>query len=214
MSGFDDAYGGADTYFGGQPEPILIDHLGLLNVDLPALDIGCGQGRNALFLDREGFAVDALDPSAVAIGQVSRTAVEHDLKLRTIQGTFLDKRADDGHYGTVLAFGLIPLLDRAEISDLISMVTRSLAGGGFLFVTAFGTWDPAYPMIASEWRELGPRSFRGPLGDVRTYLEPGELRLLFSDLEVIHSWEGLGPEHRHGSSPVERHGMAEAILRR
>jgi 2-polyprenyl-3-methyl-5-hydroxy-6-metoxy-1,4-benzoquinol methylase len=79
MGGFDDAFRRADVHFGGQPEPILVEHPALLNADLPALDIGCGQGRNALFLDREGFVVDALDPSAVAIGQVSRTAEQHDL---------------------------------------------------------------------------------------------------------------------------------------
>jgi hypothetical protein len=48
----------------------------------------------------------------------------------------------------------------------------------------------------------------------RTYLEPGELRSLFSDWQVVDSWEGLGPEHRHGTGPVERHGLAEAVFRK
>ena len=45
-------------------------------------------------------------------------------------------------------------------------------------------------------------------------IEPGELVQLFPGFSVLHSWEGLGPEHRHGDGPVERHGRAEAILRR
>ncbi len=37
---------------------------------------------------------------------------------------------------------------------------------------------------------------------------------LFVKLEVVHTWEGLGQEHRHGDGPTERHGLAEAVLRR
>jgi len=35
-----------------------------------------------------------------------------------------------------------------------------------------------------------------------------------TDFEVIHSWEGLGHEHRHGDGPLERHGLAAAVFRR
>jgi len=214
MNLFDEAYRLADGYFGGQPERSLVGHVANVDAGRPVLDIGCGQGRNALFLAREGITVDALDPSSVAIDQVSREAGEHRLPIRTIRGTFQDISATDGTYGAILAFGLIPLLDRAGIEGLIGLVTQALSPGGLLFVTAFGTWDPAYARIASEWQEVSTRSFRGPNGDLRTYVEPGELRQLFSDFDAIHCWEGLGPEHRHGSGQVERHGMAEAVFRR
>ncbi len=45
-------------------------------------------------------------------------------------------------------------------------------------------------------------------------LEPGELTGLFPDLSPVHTWEGTTPEHRHGDGPSERHGLAEAVLRR
>lgn len=50
--------------------------------------------------------------------------------------------------------------------------------------------------------------------ELRTYLEPGELTRLFPGFEIVHSREGLGPEHRHGGGPAEHHGFAEAVLRR
>ena len=53
--------------------------------------------------------------------------------------------------------------------------------------------------------------FNGSLG---TFLEPGEIVDLFRFLEVVDHQEFLGPEHRHGDGPPERHGRAEAVLRR
>jgi len=120
----------------------------------------------------------------------------------------------DGIYGTILVFGLIPLLERPEIDALAEAVTSALCGGGLLFATDFGIWDPGYSRHASEWATIGTNSFRGPEGNLRTYLESGELTRLFPGLDEIHTWEGLGPEHQHGSGPAERHGMAEAVWRR
>ena len=51
-------------------------------------------------------------------------------------------------------------------------------------------------------------------GTVRTYLEPGELPKLFRGFSVVHYEERLGPEHRHGDGPPERHALAEAVMRR
>ena len=96
----------------------------------------------------------------------------------------------------------------------MALIEKALAPKGRLFITAFGTWDPAFKSHQREWTEDSENSFCSLDGVVRTYLEPGELVTLFPDLEVIHSWEGLGPEHRHGDGPLERHGLAEAVLRR
>jgi 2-polyprenyl-3-methyl-5-hydroxy-6-metoxy-1,4-benzoquinol methylase len=59
-------------YFGNAPEAslVLCDHL--LDRARPVLDVGCGQGRNAVYLARLGITVHAFDPSPVAIEQLRR----------------------------------------------------------------------------------------------------------------------------------------------
>ena len=113
----------------------------------------------------------------------------------------------------MIGFGLIPVLTRPQIGELVGSVDTHLGAGGHLWITAFGTWDPDYQLRAAEWVAEGRNSFRSPDDRLRTYLEPGELVALFPSFETIHAWEGLGPEHRHGDGPLERHGMAEAVLR-
>lgn len=214
MDDFDSDYRSTPDYFGAEPEALLVRFADLLDLSQPVLDVGCGQGRNTVFLARRGFSVDALDPSPVAVGQVGSLAEKKGLSVRTIHGTFQDLKNGDHRYGGILLFGLIPLLTRAEIADLASYVMRGLETGGMLFVTAFGAWDPDFPHRAGTWRREDKNSFRSPDGRLRTYLEPGELTVLFPDLSPVYSWEGMTPEHRHGDGPNERHGLAEAVLRR
>ena len=46
-----------------------------------ALDLACGKGRNAIYLAQRGFAVTALDISAVALEEGRRRAQQQDLKI-------------------------------------------------------------------------------------------------------------------------------------
>ena len=81
-------------------------------------------------------------------------------------------------------------------------------------------WDDLYRETIDyfgpdpDCTEQGAGRSSTPRDRGRTYLEPGELAGLFPDFELVHSWEGLTPEHRHGDGPPERHGRAEAVFRR
>jgi tellurite methyltransferase len=214
MENWNDLYSGTSDYFGRDPDPSLVKFVDHLDASRTVLDIGCGQGRNTLYLARREFTVDALDPSQVALDQLAAVCAGDDLSIRTIHGTIQDLGETGRDYGGILVFGLIPVLFRPEIVDLVRVVMTHLGEGGVLIITAFGTWDPDCTSRSTEGSSVGHSLDRAPRDRGRTYLEPGELASLFPDLELVHSWEGLTPEHRHGNGPLERHGRAEAVLRR
>jgi len=213
MDRYDDYYQSTPEVFGPEPNTILVEHVELIDPSVPALDIGCGQGRNALYLARREITVHAVDSSIEAIRAVEAAAESEDLPIRAIHGGFEGLEPQPGGYGAVLVFGLIPDLRREQVTALAAAVETTLAPKGLLFITAFGTWDPAFERHQNEWTKDTENSFCSLDGVVRTYLEPGELPALFPSFEVVHSWEGLGPKHRHGDGPLERHGLAEAVLR-
>jgi SAM-dependent methyltransferase len=210
---YDDYYRDNPEVFGSQPNTILIDHFDIIEPSSTALDIGCGQGRNSLFLARKKISVHALDPSTEAVRAVDAAAQAEQLPIQTVHGSFEDLEPTDDGYGAILAFGVIPDLRRHQVESMTAMIKQILAPLGVLFITGFGTWDPEFGRYKSEWTEKDENSFCSLDGLVRTYLEPGELVSLFLGFEVVHSWEGLGPEHRHGDGPIERHGLAEAVMR-
>ena len=212
---FDGSYASTPALFGESPDALLVDHVHRLDPSRPVLDIGAGQGRNALFLARRGLAVHAIDPSEPAIAQLRLAAADEGLDLRADALSFDAVRAPSGGCGAVLVFGLVPILDRAGVDSLVACVSELTAPGGHAFVTCFTTHDPRYVERSRSWTRGAGGTLLSPAGAPWTYLEPGELPALFeSFFDVAHHRQGLGPWHRHGAGEPERHGVAEVVLRR
>jgi SAM-dependent methyltransferase len=97
-----------------------------------ALDVACGEGRNALWLAARGWRVRALDFSAVAIGKAwQRSAAEQV----DIAWEVADVRAAD--FGTAdhdLTFVLYLHLPAAENRDVLMRAATSVRAGGHLVV--------------------------------------------------------------------------------
>jgi SAM-dependent methyltransferase len=209
---YDESYSRSPAYFGTAPDSLLADHLALIAKGEPLLDVGAGQGRNALYLARLGYPVDALEPSAEGAAQISAAAAQTGLTIGVINQRFEDFRPSV-HYGAVLVFGLIPDLTRGQITELLKCAGDWLAPGGLAFLTGFTTEDPSFA-IWSALRQVGSDSFEDPRGRIRTFLEPGELVQLSPQFEAVACNEAMGSEHRHGGGPLERHARFDRVLRR
>lgn len=97
-----DTYYLTEDYFGA-PYPELLAFFAQQPRQGRVLDLGCGQGRDALALARLGFSVTGVDHSAVGIAQLNAVAQQENLPL---QGIVADMFAFDPLSG----FGYI-LLD-------------------------------------------------------------------------------------------------------
>ncbi|MBL7074286.1 class I SAM-dependent methyltransferase [candidate division KSB1 bacterium] len=211
---YDETYSNIDNFFGVEPVPILRNYYHMLNKYKPILDIGVGQGRNALFFARKGFVVDAIDPSKVAINTVSAIAVKEGLPIHTCQCSFDTFIPQTDFYSGILIFGLIQILSWESIELLLEKVKIWTKEGSLIFVTGFTTADPSFSRYLREWKTIGKNSFMDKQGNIRTYLEAGEILNLFSEFNVIYHWEGMGPEHRHGDGPLHIHGKFEVALQK
>jgi SAM-dependent methyltransferase len=115
---YDQAYRDTATYFGGAPDPLLERWASRLDPRQPVLDVGCGQGRNTVYLARRGLTVDAVDPSRVAIDQLRRQISREPLPVQTVCASFSDARLERSNYGGILMFGLLQELEWPDIGSL------------------------------------------------------------------------------------------------
>ena len=78
-----DAYYQTENLF-GEPYPELIDFYASFPEKGRLLDLGCGQGRDAIALARLGYQVIGIDHSKVGIEQLNALAEKEDLPLKGI----------------------------------------------------------------------------------------------------------------------------------
>ena len=112
------------------------------------LEIGCGQGRDALHFARNSIHVSALDYSENGIKTVLTKADELGLS-KCITARAVDARSPlpfsncefDACYSHMLFSSALTM---AELKELITEIERVLRSGGLHFFTARNTNDPYY----------------------------------------------------------------------
>jgi SAM-dependent methyltransferase len=117
-----------------------------------ALDIGAGEGRNALYLASLGLDVVAVDQSSVGMQKAARLATERDLPLRTQAADLADFEAGAASLDVVSSiFVHLPRELRAVVH---ARVASWLRPGGVFILEAYapeqitrGTGGPKDPAL-------------------------------------------------------------------
>ncbi len=125
-----------------------------------ALDAGMGQGRNAVYLARQGWKVTGFDLSAEAIKAARANAAEAGVRVEAVKASYADF-----DFGTA-KWDLIVLIVRVG--------TRGRPG------VRRATADVAAPGRTDRVRALHRRSRRARGRPVMHALKPGQLRGLFT----------------------------------
>lgn len=211
---YDKRYRETADLFGTKPDRILEMYGALMSPARPVLDVGAGQGRNAFYLARWGFTVDAIEPAPAGAEAISTVAEREGIPIRVHECGFEEFDGDPAGFSGALLIGMTQIQSRERTASLLERVKTWTAPRGLVFVTAFTTADPMYALHEREWERIGPHSFVSSEGETRTYFEPGEVKTLFDGYRVVHCWEGLGSWHSHGDGPTERHAEVEAVFRK
>jgi SAM-dependent methyltransferase len=95
-----------------------------------ALEVGCGEGADAVWLATEGWTVTALDPSGVALARARTAAEAAGADVTWLQGGLLDVDLPEGGFDLVSVF--YPALDLEDRP--VARLAALVAPGGTLLV--------------------------------------------------------------------------------
>lgn len=94
------------------------------------LDLGCGVGRHALLLAREGFSVHAVDASPTAMDFVLRQAEEQQLHIQLKMSEMTELPYASETFDYLLAWNVIYHGDLPVVQRSLSEILRVLKPGG------------------------------------------------------------------------------------
>ena len=161
---WDARYAEVDRVWSGNPNGTLVTEV----AGLPpgrALDVGCGEGADAVWLARHGWDVTALDVSQVALERAAVHAEQAGVQVRWIHAGLLDASLSPGVFDLVSA--QYPVLRRSPTNQAERALLAAVAPGGVLLVVHHADIDP------DDARERG--------FDPADYVQPAQVASLLDE---------------------------------
>lgn len=144
-----------------------------------ALDLGCGGGRNALYLNLRGFTVTAYDKNPNSIDALNDIIRSENLSGITASLYDINQAALKQQYDFILSTVVLMFVEGERIPAILDNMQQCTTQGGYnLIVAAMSTDDFPCPM---------PFSFT---------FKHNELKDYYADWEILHYNEDVGELHK------------------
>ncbi|HLY83053.1 MAG TPA: class I SAM-dependent methyltransferase [Acidimicrobiales bacterium] len=128
---WDARYAGDELLWRAEPNRFLVTEAAGLTPGR-ALDVACGEGRNAVWLAAQGWEVTGVDFSPVALAKAERLAAEQEVAVEWVNADVLDWDPPAGRFDLIVIFYLqLPAEQRRRVH---ARVAAGLAAGGTLMV--------------------------------------------------------------------------------
>lgn len=160
------------------------------------LDLGCGAGRNALFLTKQGFAISGIDTAHTGLEQAEQMAKNKKVTLQLLEADiYAPLPFASGSFDAIIAVQSIQHNTRKNIQYCLSECARVLAPHGLIFITVCGRYSlgKVRHCLVKTAQKIDDHTYVPTLGE-----EQGTIhyiytkKTLFQDLKdftVLRSWK-------------------------
>lgn len=137
MNIWDQNFAGPEFRYGIEPNAFLSEQAWRLSAPSRVLVPGDGEGRNGVWLARQGHEVLSVDMSSVGVNKALRLAQSHGVSLQTQVADLADWQPEPGAFdAVVLMYVHLPAGIRQSVHQRLM---RGLRPGGWLIVEGFHT---------------------------------------------------------------------------
>ncbi len=191
-------YAGDDYLFGREPNAWLREQAGVLSPGSRVLCVADGEGRNSVWLARQGHRVEAFDISPVAVEKARRLAAGQGAQVDFHVADCESWAWQQAAYDAVVAI-FIQFVGPAERERLFARMAAALVPGGHLLLQG-------YTPKQLEYKTGGPP-------EVSHLYTPGLLHEAFGALETV-SLRDYEDDLHEGERHVGRSALIGLVARR
>jgi 2-polyprenyl-3-methyl-5-hydroxy-6-metoxy-1,4-benzoquinol methylase len=172
---WDKRYSAPEFVYGTEPNQFLVDQLAHLPPGGRVLCLADGEGRNGVWLSRQGFEVTSVDVSPQGVGKMQRLAAQAGVALKAEVADVTTLELGLAQWDAIVSI-FLHLPDRARV-DLHQRAVLALRPGG-VFV----------------WQAYAPEQLKLSTGGPKDAALLPSLEVVardFADCTMLHVWAGL-----------------------
>lgn len=181
-----------------------------------ALDIGAGQGNNALFLAQQGFSVTAVELRKELAEMIKKRAEDNQIRMEISNQDIKDFSIAENSYSFISAMNSLNFLSKKEFYGIIEKIKSGLISGGICAIALFTTEDPLFEEIKSKTTLEEDGSFRNDAGKKWYFPKVNELKEIFEkDFTILFYIEAIIDDKGHPNSPEpHKHAVARIAVKK
>ncbi len=164
QANWDQRYNKQQYIYGKTPADFLSENYKYIPDSSNVLDMGMGEGRNAVFLAGKGYKVIGVDISPIAVKKAQALAREFGVRIKAVVSSMEDYKISKNSLDAIICFYFVDRSLRKKIIDW-------LRPGGILIYEAHNKLQKTVP---------GSENY-----DDRFLLEKGELLTMFKGMKVL-----------------------------
>jgi len=211
-STWEEAYRSVESLWGLKPDRTLIEYAKIVpkgNV----LDLGVGEGRNALFFAEMGYNVEGVDISQTAIERCIERAKMRNLKVKAGVGDLKEVEIPQGRYSLIIAAWVLTFFRKSEVQKIVGKMKGGLMKDGFVYVAVFSPSDPGYERAKQSLQEVEDNTFYSSRRSSHIhYFTRDEIHSVFAGFKTIYYVEGKGLDLDHDEPHY--HGFIEYLAQK
>ena len=178
---WDERFGVDEYVYGKEPNLFLKENF----QKIPKGDVLCvadGEGRNGVWLAKNGYNVTSIDFSPKAIRKINRLADENRVHIKTICADLLNYDFGENKYDGIVS--IFTHFKVGEMNKLHSQYLRALKSNGIFFMEIFA--KEQLPLKTGGPKDI---SLLYDTKDIKNSFPDGEIDLLKKDIVYLHEGE-------------------------
>lgn len=192
---YEEEYKTQEYYWGTEPNNACYQVLQLMppTKHLKLLDIGCGEGKDAVFFARNGYDVSAFDVTDAGIEKTRSLAERTGVHINVFKADILEYRLDT-YYDIIFSSGVLHYIKpeyRKEIFDNYKQFTNE---NGIHIFNVFVN----KPFIAPP-PEKEPNAYKWHSGELLTHYDDW---LMKDSSEIVFDCNSSGIPHKHAMTKM------------
>ncbi len=180
---FSKEYTKEQFYWGTEPHKAVIHLLNFIKSG-EVLDIGIGEGKNAIFLAKNGFNVEGVDCSIEGLDKVEKLAKINGILVKTFCADIRTFKFQK-EYDLIVSMFTLHFLPKEQSLEIIKKIKDFTKIGGINLITLFTKEVPDYSQEIEK--RLGLNLFN-----------KNELKSLYLNWEIIKYSEKIRLDSSHG----------------